>query len=129
VQALTVAGVATWWLIRASLLLSALSLDVARHPTTRALTALWAVNWTAAKHRALRFFMAFGTTCGVFALIAIAVNIAIVLTEPAKPYPRTTILGGPRSPGPILVEFGPQTDDVARGKDDQHAAPLLSLAD
>lgn len=110
VQVLTVAGVLSWWLLRASLLLSALSLDAVQRPAMRWLSRLLAADRTAAKHQALRFLTAFGATCGVFTLIASAVAAVINLTEPAKPYPRTTLYESGGGPGPILIEFGPQPD-------------------
>ncbi|WP_440640292.1 hypothetical protein ACSHT2_02805 [Bradyrhizobium sp. PUT101] len=109
-QVLTVAGVLSWWLLRASLLLSALSLDAAQRPAMRWLNQLLAVDRTAAKHQVLRYLKALGATCGIFAVIASAVAAVIILTEPAKPYPRTTLFERNGGPGPILIEFGPQPD-------------------
>ncbi|RZN12602.1 hypothetical protein CWO91_03750 [Bradyrhizobium genosp. SA-3] len=106
VQALTVAGLLSWWFIRASVLLPALSLDVATRPVMRWRTAFRAVNWDAATQRAMRVFMAFGATCGVLSLIAVAVTTVVILSQPAKPYPRITVYSSGRNPGPILVEFG-----------------------
>jgi len=108
VQALTIAGVLSWWLIRASALLAAFSIDLMARPAKRGLRAARRVDWDATAEQAIRFFMAFGATCGVFTLIGVAVTAVIILTEPERPYPRITISGSGGNPGPILIEFGPR---------------------
>jgi len=108
VQALTIAGVLSWWLIRASVLLAAFSIDLVARPAKRGLRAARRVDWDARTEQAIRYFMAFGATCGIFTLIGAAITAVVILTEPERPYPRITISGSGRNPGPILIEFGPR---------------------
>jgi len=107
VQVLTVAGVLSWWLMRATVLVSAFSIDLVARPAKRGLRAARSVNWDATKQQAIRFFMALGATCGIFTLIGAAITAVIVLTEPERPYPRVTLSVTGHNPGPILIEHGP----------------------
>lgn len=107
VQLLTVVGVLTWWLIRASLFLSGVGVDLARRTVWRTLRRLRAVDWDEAKHKATEAFVVVGATCLSLTVTVVVITILYILTSPEAPYPRVTDykLGG--NPGPILIEFGP----------------------
>lgn len=92
--------------MRAAALLPALSLDVATQWVARGLAALRAMNWPPAKQRATHVFTALGAACGMLLLFAGAATAVLIASQPAEPYPRTTMYNIGGNPGPVLVEFG-----------------------
>lgn len=64
--------------------------------------------WSRMLQKAMRVITAIGMAVCITLLYAAAVMTMIILSNPTKPYPRTTILrSNGNSVGSILVEFGP----------------------